>query len=376
MKQRVFICPDKFKGTLTATEAAQAIAKGWRQARPDDLLDLLPVSDGGDGFGELLGRHLGAEELACETVDAAHRPIRAAWWWAPARRVAIIESARVIGLAMLPRGQFHPRELDTFGLGAVLRAAEARRPRQLLLGIGGSATNDAGFGLARALGWQFLDREGASILRWPELTRLGRIVAPKPDRRRLCPTVAVDVRNRLLGPRGATRVYGPQKGLQPADLTRAERALGRLARVFANRSVVLTRLLRHAGTGAAGGLGFGIAAFAHGHLVPGFELFARSTDFTARLWRADVVVTGEGAIDETSVSMGKGVGQIARRCRQARKPCIGLAGVVKLDAHQAERFTHVAGIVPKLTSPEQAMSSAASWLATLAREVAASCRTE
>jgi hypothetical protein len=231
MPLRVLIVPDKFKGTLPAAAAARAIATGWRGARPRDLLGFLPMTDGGDGFGEVLGGLIRARVHYTRTVDAAHRPCSAPWWWEPESRSAIIESAGVIGLAMLPPGRFHPFARDTFGLGAVLRAAAARGAKQCLVGIGGSATNDGGFGVARALGWEFVDETGGRIEQWTELNRLCRIRAPLKRRWFSRLLVAVDVDNPLLGRRGATRVYGPQKGLRPGDIARAERCLRRLAQV-------------------------------------------------------------------------------------------------------------------------------------------------
>jgi glycerate 2-kinase len=367
---RVLICPDKFKGTLTATAAAEAIAAGWREARPNDVLDLLPISDGGDGFGALLGHHLGAREQTCDTVDAAHRPVRASWWWIPRPRVAIVESARIIGLAMLPPGRFHPVDLDTFGLGVVLRQVGACRPRTILVGIGGSATNDAGFGMARALGWRFLDAGGNAITRWPELARLERIVGFSSAYRPGAITVAVDVENPLLGPTGSTRVYGPQKGLRPQDFLPAERALQRVIDVLRNQRRPEARGATRAGAGAAGGLGFGLGAFLRATLEPGFDIFARATGFQARMRDAGVVVTGEGAIDTTTVRMGKGVGRVARLCRQVRKPCLGLAGLVQLAGRSVAPFTRVFGIAPGLTSADEARAQAARWLTVLARQAA------
>ncbi len=370
MSRRVLICPDKFKGTLTAPQAAAAIAAGWRRAWPEDTCDLLPISDGGDGFGELLGRHWRAEEHVVETVDAAHRPVHASWWWVPGRRTAIIESARVIGLAMLPPGRFHPFDLDTFGLAAVLRAAAAKKPVFTLIGIGGSATNDAGFGLARGLGWKFLDQAGQPIERWPDLGRLHRIVGFSIPALLRNVLIAVDVQNPLLGRRGATRVYGPQKGLRPEDMRPAERALGRLVEVLNETRRFEGPIASWPGAGAAGGLGFGLSAFVGGALEPGFDLFAQETRFAERMHRADCVVTGEGAIDETTVRMGKGVGQVARLCRRARKPCLGLAGSLNLAAGNAGPFTKLAGIVPGLAPLEAAKADAARWLAELACRVA------
>ena len=166
MALRVLIVPDKFKGTLTAPEAAAAIARGWGEVRPQDQLELVPMSDGGEGFGELLGTLLGAERRICETTDAAGRPCRAEWWAAPESGTAIFETAQVNGLARLPPGRHHPFHLDTFGLGAALRAIERSGLRRLVLGLGGSATIDGGFGLARALGWTFRAKDGSVLRQW------------------------------------------------------------------------------------------------------------------------------------------------------------------------------------------------------------------
>ena len=366
MPPHILIIPDKFKGTLTAPAAAQAIARGWRKARPHDSLDLLPMSDGGDGFGEVTSALLQASSRRVKTVDAAHRPCIATWWWEPRTRTAIIESAAVIGLAMLPPKRFHPFQLDTLGLGAAVRAAANQGATRCLMGIGGSATNDGGFGLARALGWQFLDRNGHLIERWTGLHRLDRI---RPPRRRRwfarCP-VATDVRNPLLGPVGATRVYGPQKGLRRRDFALAERCLGRLARVVQRQFA--RDLAREPGAGAAGGLGFGLLAFLGAKLQPGFDLFARHAALERRLRAADMVITGEGAIDRSTL-MGKGVGQIAQRCRQLNIPCIGLAGIVSAGCRTAEFFTQTHALT-ELTTVEQAKAQPALWLARLAQQVA------
>lgn len=322
MPLRVFIAPDKFKGTLTARAAAEAMAKGWRRARPHDELTLLPISDGGDGFGAVMSECLGAVPQRIKTVDAAHRPCVATWWWDAETKTAIVESARIVGLAMLPPGKFHPFQLDTAGLGKVLRAAKRKGARKIIVGIGGSATNDGGFGLARALGWKFLDAHGRTIRRWTELHALATIHAPK---RSPLPEiiVAVDVQNKLLGLRGATRIYGPQKGIRPEDVAPAEACLRRLAESV--KRVTGRNPAQIAGTGAAGGLGFGLIAFAGARLVPGFALFARQAELGRLLRNADLVITGEGAIDDSTV-MGKGVGELAHDCRRLRIPCIGLAG--------------------------------------------------
>jgi glycerate kinase len=404
---RLLIIPDKFKGTLTAGQAAAAIARGWQRARPRDNLDLVPMGDGGDGFGEVFGNLLGAKLRRLRAVDASHRPCTAPWWWEPKSRTAIIESAKIIGLAMLPPS--HPFALDTLGLGIALRKVARTGAKRCLLGIGGSATNDGGFGLARALGWSFLNRAGAPIERWTELHSLVRVMPPPRhvDNGRQFPrgvktglvrprgalgkarpafmvhgaasvqplrssmpllselVIAVDVRNPLLGARGATRVYGPQKGLPPRDFAHAEGCLRRLAQVV--NQILGQDLAAVPGAGAAGGLGFGLLAFAGGHLEPGFELFAKHANLDRRLRQGDLVITGEGAIDDSTL-MGKGVGQIAKRCRQLKVPCIGLAGMVGLhpSRHPFERLQ----ALTELTSLAQAKTRPGFWLERLAEQAA------
>src|SRR5882724_4740191 len=365
MSLKVLIIPDKFKGTLTAWQAAEAMARGWRKSRPQDKLDLLPMTDGGDGFGEITGGLLRAKVRTVATVDAAHRPCRAQWWWEPQSKTAVIESAGVIGLAGLPPKKFHPFELDTFGLGAVVRAAIKKGAARCLIGIGGSATNDAGFGLARALGWNFLDRRGNPITRWTQLHSLATVRPPRRTRWFGQLIVAVDVRNPLLGPRGCSRVYGPQKGLTSKDFPHAEACLRRLAAVLDQR--LHRGHAREPGAGAAGGLGFGLACFLGAQLRPGFELFARKAKLNERLRRADLVITGEGAMD-ASTFMGKGAGEIARRCLKLKIPCIALAGEIT-GRHRTGLFAAEHSLT-ELTSGEKARRRPAYWLERLAARAA------
>lgn len=364
---RILVVPDKFKGTLTAQQAAEAISRGWQAARPSDELELLPMSDGGDGFGEILSQLLGAEAQTAKTEDAAHRPCEAAWWWAADSRTAVIESARVIGLALLPAGKYHPFELDTFGLGAMLEAAAAKGAQRCLIGIGGSATNDAGFGMARALGWQFFNTHDEKIERWTNLRALAQVRPPDEVKWPREVIVAVDVQNPLLGPRGCTRIYGPQKGLRSEEFDFAERCLMQLASII--RQELHLSVANEPGTGAAGGLGYGLRCFAGARLEPGFGLFARSATLPERIGRAQLVITGEGAIDRSTV-MGKGVGEIAKLCREKNVPCIGLAGITANPSDTANVFTELHALAPGLTTAEQAMAEPGLWLEALAAKVA------
>ncbi len=328
MSLRVLVVPDKFKGTLTAREAVAAIVEGWQSERAGDVFETLPMSDGGDGFGDVVGALLGAEQRTCATVDAAGRPRNAEWWHQPSERVAVIEAAQVNGLTLLPRAAYHPFELDSFGLGEVLAEAQRAGVAHVYVGLGGSATNDGGFGLARSLGWRFFDERDRELRSWTELEGLARVSAPESFLPFERITVAVDVENPLLGANGATRVYGPQKRLAPDELPRAEACLARLARIVA------PELALAAGAGAAGGLGFGFLAFCGATLEPGVAAFARLSGLERRIASADIILTGEGRLDRTSF-MGKGVAAVAAWTARAGKPCWCLAGSVD-PAHAAD----------------------------------------
>jgi glycerate kinase len=357
----VLIAPDKFKGSLDAAGVARAIARGWRAVRPNDRLRLLPMSDGGDGFGTVTSIALGARARWTRTVNAAGQPCRACWWYAPRTQTAIIEAARIIGLAMLPAGRRRPFDLDTFGVGEVLHRAARAGTRRCLIGIGGSATNDGGFGLARALGWRFFNRSGTELTRWTDLAELVRAVPPAC---RFLPEleVAVDVQNLLLGPQGATRIYGPQKGLRPADFPKAEHALRRLAKVMAQ--VIGQPVQEIPGSGAAGGLGYGLAAFAGARLVRGFEVFREFSGLDAHLGWADVVVSGEGRFDASS-AMGKGVGCLLDLARRHRKKCLVFAGAV--ESPSARRGAICRGLT-EIAPADDAIRAPARWLEVLVRQ--------
>lgn len=370
MVLNILIVPDKFKGTLTAREAADAIATGWRKVRASDRITRLPMSDGGDGFGQVMGSLLKATKRRVQSVDAARERCAGIWYWEPKSKTAIIESAAVIGLAQLPKGKFHPFELDTFGLGEVICAAAKAGARTCLIGIGGSATNDGGFGMARALGWKFLTQDQREIEQWTGLGALHEIVPPQKSRWFKRVIVAVDVQNPLLGPKGCSRIYGPQKGLRPEDYPLADLCLGNLAKKYRALQKSGSRdFAKTAGAGAAGGLGFGLMAFLGAEPKPGFELFADYAGLEKLIKNSDLVITGEGSMDKSTM-MGKGVGEVGRMCRKRKVPCIGLAGRLADREKLTGRFRSVAGLTPDLTTPEDAMANSAQRLTELATRTA------
>lgn len=364
---RVLVIPDKFKGTLSAQQAASAMARGWSRVRPADTLRLLPMSDGGDGFGEVMGRLLGAKPRFTTTVNAAHQPCRARWWWEPRTRTAVVESAEVIGLAKLPPGQFHPFDLDTAGLGKLLTVVAKMKPRRCFIGIGGSATNDGGFGLARSLGWRFINRRRKEITTWPGLIDCQHITKAGHRLKLGRLTVALDVQNRLLGAKGCTRVYGLQKGLRKTEFIKAETALRKISKVIQreygeSRDDV-------PGAGAAGGLGFGLMSFLDAKPVTGFSLFAQEAGLTKCVRAADLVITGEGCLDEQSL-MGKGPGELLGLCERWCVPCVALSGRLELRNAALRRFAW-ADSLTSLTHGGQAVIRPRYWLAKAAGIAAA-----
>ena len=304
------------------------------------------------------------------TQQGAGQPRQAAWWLEANSGRTVVETAQSNGLALLPSGRFHPFDLDTRGVGGLLLAAGQSGVTQCLAGIGGSATNDGGFGMARSLGWVFRDESGKEIERWTGLDGLAAIESPAS---RAWPrvTVASDVQNPLLGIDGATRVYGPQKGMRPGDFAKVDACFGRLAKVAAE--TLGTDFSVMPGAGAAGGLGFGLMAFAGAAIELGFEVFADATGLERKVAEADFVVTAEGAIDEQTL-MGKGTGQVAALCRRLGKPCIGLAGQLafgEAEVDPEERlFWRLAAMVPDFASESEAMANAATHLERLAKREA------
>lgn len=353
---KVLIIPDKFKGTLTSIQAAQAIASGWHKTRPHDTLRTLPLTDGGDGFGDCLRTLLQARQRSCQTINAAKQPCRSPWWISPDNHTTIVESARCIGLAMLPPNQYHPFNLDTRGLAKLLLAATRHHPKTCLVGIGGSATNDGGFGLATALGWQFLNKDNQPITRWPDLTHLHHVIPPPthplPKSTRII--IATDVQNPLLGRLGATRVYGPQKGIQPQDIQPANQALQQLSRVMSKH--LGQNFATTPGAGAAGGLGFGLLAFANASIQPGTDIYSHYAKLPQHLDWADLVITGEGRVDASSL-MGKGVGEIARQTQQRNLPCIAIAGSIAQPKALQEHFTAIYPLAPNIAPLHQALQT-------------------
>ena len=324
---RVVVAPQSFKGSADAVAVASAIARGVRRALPDASVEEMPLADGGEGTVRALVRATKGTLRAARVRDPLLREIRAEWGVLGDGTTAIVEMAAASGLPLLTALERDPRITSTRGTGELILAAAASGAHRIVIGIGGSATNDGGAGMARAIGYRFLDAEGNDL---PEggaaLASLARIDG-QTDPRLVRPAieVACDVRNPLLGPEGASAIYGPQKGATPEVVAELDRALARYADViegFVGRSIRDVP-----GSGAAGGLGAGLLAFLDARLVSGADLVLRAVDFTQHLKGAGLVITGEGRIDRQS-GFGKLTGAVAAAARRAGIPVAGVAGSV------------------------------------------------
>jgi len=329
---KIAVAPNAFKGTLTAAEAASCIERGLKAAMRGVRVVKVPMADGGDGTVRAVVGATGGRLVTSRVCDPLGRKVAATWGLAGDGRTAVIEMAAASGLALLEPGERNPLVTSTFGTGELILQALGRKVRKVLIGIGGSATNDGGTGMARALGVKFLDRRGRQL---PSgggaLRQLAHIDAGGIDLRLrgVEVEVACDVDNPLTGPRGAARVYGPQKGATPAMVRQLDAGLRRLAEVL--RRDLGVDVEAAPGAGAAGGLGAGLMAFAGGRLRPGVDIVIDAVILADRLKGCDLVVTGEGRMDGQTV-FGKAPAGVARAARSLGIPVIAICGSLGEDA--------------------------------------------
>ncbi len=323
----MIVAPQSFKGSADAVAVAAAIARGVRRAWPDATVEEMPLADGGEGTVRALVSATKGVLRTARVHDPLGREIDAVWGVLGDGTTAVVEMAAASGLPLLDADERDPRITSTRGTGELILAAATSGAHRIVIGIGGSATNDGGAGMARAFGYRFYDRDGREL---PEgggpLARLARIDG-QTDPRLIRPAieVACDVRNPLLGSEGASAIYGPQKGASPEIVRELDAALARFADVV---EAFVGRPIRDVpGAGAAGGLGAGLLAFLDARLVSGAELVLRSVGFSKKLAGADLVITGEGRIDRQS-GYGKLTGAVAAAARRANVPVVAIAGGV------------------------------------------------
>lgn len=368
---KILVAPDKFKGSLTAVEAAQYIAAGWKEGWPECKMIVRPVADGGDGTLETIKAASGGEWKNSPARDARRRLRDVRWLWQPTTETAWLEIARVCGLASLQPHERSPLDATTAGVGELIASSVASGARRIVLCLGGSATNDAGCGMAAALGFTFEDATGGPFDPIPlALPRLAAIKCPK-TRLSAEITALTDVRNPLLGPNGASHVYGPQKGAAPHDVELLENALAHVTKIAVRSGLDASPLTP--GAGAAGGLGYGIMAFLGGRLAPGFDTIAALTNLPAEVAGADIVITGEGCIDGQT-SAGKAPAGVAHLARRHGKPAIAFAGSIPLNNASQAGFDAMFQITDDTMTHEFAMQNAGALLQAAAARAADAAR--
>lgn len=369
---KILIAPDKFKGSLSARQAAEAIARGFRERWPTAELRLAAITDGGEGFAAALADPK-LPAASAQVRDPLGRTITAEYGWMDAT-TAVMEMSAASGLRLLGGRERDPLRANTFGTGELIADAITRGARKILIGLGGSATTDGGIGVAAALGCQFLTSDGDPIAPIPaNLLSLMRIKMPEDFPEGVEIIGACDVENPLLGERGAARVFAPQKGADARAVETLELSLEHLADIVAED---FRSDFRHTpGAGAAGGLGFGLLSFCGAKLRPGFQIVAERLGLESAVAGCDLVLTGEGRTDAQTL-MGKGPAGIAALARKHGRPVVAFAGSVENGARGrlAEFFDSVIAIAPDAMPLEESLRRGADLLARAAADAAARLR--
>lgn len=327
----ILIAPNSFKHSLDASDVALAIEKGFLQSKLDCTCECFPIGDGGDGTGTLIIDKFGGEVIKTTVHDALGRTIDASFGLIDGGKTAIIEMANASGIRLLQSEELNPLQATSFGTGEQIKMALEKEAEKLIIAMGGSATVDVACGILQALGIRFLDKEGQELEILPEnLTDLDSIDLSDFDKRVLdCEVVVLcDVDNLLLGDEGAAAVFGPQKGASTEDVKILDRALSRFSEVTFKQTGKDITSIKHGGT--AGGAAAGLYAFLNAKLVNGIDYFLDLTDFSSSLEKADLVITGEGSIDEQTLQ-GKGPFGVASRAKFKSLPVIAFAGKVPLE---------------------------------------------
>lgn len=358
----VLVAPDKLKGSLSAREAATALVRGILEAEPSATVDVCPLSDGGEGFLDVFTEGQGAAFRRTRVTGPLGDPVEASWALLP-DGTAVLESARAVGLALVPEHRRDPSQTTSYGLGELMRAALDAGARRIVIGVGGSATNDGGAGLAAALGVTF-EPSGPR----PVGARLSGLSAV--DRRAIDPrleavelVIAHDVHSPLTGPRGAALVFAPQKGASTRQAQELDRALVHFASLLGDPGV-------HPGDGAAGGIGYALRVLCGAKTASGIDLVLDLLNVDARLSGCDLVLTSEGRIDAQSAE-GKVIGGLCRRAAAQRVPVVAIVGARDRDLEGLydQGLSACFSLTDGPLTETEAMRRAAELLSATAREV-------
>ena len=372
---KILIAPDSFKESLNALEVCRAIKSGFSQIFPDADYTLLPMADGGEGTSAVLSYALGGRWKEVRVHDPMMQPIIAKYLLLP-DATAVIEIAQACGLHLLTANHRNPLSTSSFGVGEMIADALEEGVKRIIIGLGGSSTNDAGLGMLMALGIMFYDYDGDSLAQGGlQLARLQQIDETQFNPKVLDTVFAVacDVTNPLCGPLGASAIFGPQKGANLEQVAMLDNALDNFATIcsqhFDNKDSQ-----NIAGAGAAGGLGFALMTFCNAKLQSGFDTVATAVNLAHHIASADLVITGEGKLD-AQTSMGKVASGVSQLAKAHNKPVIAICGSVDtVETTQNTPFDVVMPSIQKLESIDQVLDKAYDNIEITAKNIAASIR--
>ena len=357
---KFLLAPDKYKGSLTGPDFCNAVAEGIAMAIPTATFLKKPLADGGDGTLAVMEQYLQAKSRSVTVHDPLLQPIKAKYLYDAKKRLAFIEMAEASGHRLLPTDALNCMETTSLGTGELILDALQKGAREIVLGVGGSATTDGGLGIAAALGYEFLDKEGKSLSPiGRNMIKVEKVIMPQ-DRQKwdgVRIKLACDVTNPFYGKDGAAHVYGPQKGASPEEVLQLDEGLKNLAQCFGQTFHIDVQNIK--GAGAAGGIGGGMVAMFNAEIVPGIALIMELADFDKALEKVDWVVTGEGLLDEQTFS-GKTMAGVVSAAQKRTIPVAALCGAVSLTPQQQKEFglAYATSILQHVGTLQQAQNHA------------------
>ncbi len=353
------IAPDKFKGSLTGFEFCDAVKEGLQMVFPNAEILEMPLADGGDGTIEVVKHYLKGEKITIKVKDPLFRSVTASYLYSAKSRIAYIEMAEASGLKLLKDTERNAMQSSTFGTGELIVDALEKGATEIILGIGGSATNDGGMGMANALGYRFLDTAGEELKPiGSNLTAVKKVDASKvhPKLRDVKVKVACDVSNPFYGEDGTAKIYAAQKGASKEEIEILDKGLRNFAKMVKGQYGIDLQKIK--GAGAAGGIGGGAVVFLNGQLTSGIDLIKELAGFDTAIEDSDWIITGEGQLDEQTLS-GKTINGVVVSAAQKHIPVAALCGSVSISIEQQEKFglAYVASIIRGISTLPEAMKS-------------------